>query len=110
VTDWRDYDTIYTERYMGLPADNPEGYDKGRVMRYADRLRGRLLLYYGTADNNVHPSNTLQLIQALNRAHKSYEVQVGPDAAHGAVNMERMMEFFVDNLVLRPERLRTIQP
>ena len=61
-TDWRDYDTIYTERYMGTPAGNAAGYDAGSAMTYAADLRGRLLIYYGTADNNVHPSNALQLI------------------------------------------------
>jgi dipeptidyl-peptidase-4 len=110
VTDWRHYDTIYTERYMGLPEKNADGYEKARVMRYADRLRGRLLIYYGTADNNVHPSNSLQLIQALTRAGKSFEVQVGPDAEHSALSVDRMMEFFIENLVVTPQRLRTVQP
>jgi dipeptidyl-peptidase-4 len=110
VTDWRLYDTIYTERYMGLPAANADGYGRSRVARYADRLRGRLLIYYGTADNNVHPSNSLQLIQALTRARKSFEVQVGPDAEHSAVSVDRMMEFFIENLVVHPERLRTALP
>jgi dipeptidyl-peptidase-4 len=91
---------------MGLPKDNAEGYEKGSAMKYADSLRGRLLLYYGTADNNVHPSNSLQLIDALTRAGKSFEVQVGPDAGHSAVPNGRMMEFFLENLIARPERLR----
>jgi dipeptidyl-peptidase-4 len=103
-TDWRNYDSIYTERYMWLPDENREGYDAGRVMTYASNLKGRLLLYYGTADNNVHPSNSLQLIRALQQAGKSFEVQVGPDLPHGSVNNQRMMEFFIDNLVVRPER------
>lgn len=102
VTDWRNYDTIYTERYMGLPADNPDGYDRSRVMRYAEDLRGALLLYYGTADNNVHPANTLQLIQALDRARKRYALQVGPDTGHSALNQDRMMEFFLEHLVASP--------
>ena len=72
----------------------------GSVMRYVQSLKGRLLLYYGTADNNVHPSNTLQLVQALQRAGKSFDLQVGPDQGHGGVNTDRMMEFFIDNLVL----------
>ena len=67
-TDWRNYDTIYTERYMWIPQENKEGYDKGSAMTYADNLRGRLMLYYGTVDNNVHPSNMMQLIPALQRA------------------------------------------
>ena len=59
------------------------------------------MLYYGTADNNVHPSNMMQLIQALQRAGKSFEVQVGPDQGHSGINQQRMMEFFIENLVLR---------
>jgi dipeptidyl-peptidase-4 len=110
VTDWRLYDTIYTERYMGLPEVNADGYERARVMRYADRMRGRLLIYYGTADNNVHPSNALQLIQALSLARKSVEVQVGPDAEHSSVNVDRMMEFFIEQLVVHPDRLRTVTP
>jgi dipeptidyl-peptidase-4 len=101
-TDWRNYDTIYTERYMWTPEGNTDGYDAGAAMTYADKLNGRLLLYYGTADNNVHPSNSLQLIKALQAAGKSFEVQVGPDQGHSAVNQQRMMEFFIDNLVLHP--------
>jgi dipeptidyl-peptidase-4 len=99
VTDWRNYDTIYTERYMWLPEENKAGYDAGSLMTYASNLKGRLLLYYGTADNNVHPSNSMQLVQALQRAGKSFEVQVGPDQGHGSVNRDRMMEFFIESLV-----------
>ena len=80
VTDWRNYDSIYTERFMGLPAQNPKGYEAASAMSYAKNLKGKLLLYYGTADNNVHPANTLQLIAALGQAGKSYDLQVGPDA------------------------------
>ena len=69
-------------------------------MTYADKLKGRLLIYYGTADNNVHPSNSMQLIQALQRAGKSFEVQVGPDAGHSGVSRDRMLEFFIENLVM----------
>ena len=68
VTDWRNYDTIYTERYMWMPQENKAGYDAGSAMTYAKDLKGRLMLYYGTADNNVHPSNTMQLIKALQDA------------------------------------------
>jgi len=103
-TDWRNYDTIYTERYMWTPQENPSGYDAGSAMRYTQSLKGRLLLYYGTADNNVHPSNTLQLVEALGRAGKSFDLVVGPDQGHSAVNTDRMMEFFIDNLVLHPQK------
>jgi dipeptidyl-peptidase-4 len=101
VTDWRHYDTIYTERYMWIPQENEAGYDAGSAMTHVDKLRGRLMLYYGTADNNVHPSNTMQLIEALQRAEKSFEVQVGPDRGHSGLNRDRMMEFFIENLVTR---------
>ena len=98
-TAWVHYDTIYTERYMWLPTENAAGYKAGSTLTYADKLRGRLLIYYGTADNNVHPNDSMQLIQALQRAGKSFEVQVGPDQGHSAVNRDRMMEFFVENLM-----------
>jgi dipeptidyl-peptidase-4 len=104
VTSWIHYDSIYTERYMWIPQENKEGYDAGNAMRLADKLDGRLLIYYGTADNNVHPTNAMQLIQALQRAGKSFEVQVGPDAGHSSVNQQRMMEFFIENLVVDPPK------
>ncbi len=98
VMDFRNYDTIYTERYLGLPSENKEGYDAASPMTYAKDLRGRLMIFYGTADNNVHPSNSLQLIAALQREGKSFDVQVGPDQGHVSLNRERMMEFFHDAL------------
>ena len=97
-TDWRNYDTIYTERYMGLPDEHAAGYDEASVVKRAKDLQGRLLIYYGSADNNVHPSNSLQLIKALQDAGRSHDVQVGPDHGHSAVNQDRMLEFFIDAL------------
>ena len=99
VTSWRNYDTIYTERYMWIPQENERGYEAGSAMTYAKDLKGRLMLYYGTADNNVHPSNMMQLITALQAAGKSFEVQVGPDRGHSGINPERMAEFFIENLL-----------
>ena len=110
VTSWHHYDTIYTERYMWTPQENEAGYEAGNAMRFADRLKGRLMIYYGTADNNTHPSNALQLIQALQRAGKSFEVQVGPDAGHSGLNSERMMEFFIENLVMNPPAASPASP
>jgi dipeptidyl-peptidase-4 len=75
-------------------------------MTYARNLRGRLLIYYGTADNNVHQNNSMQLIQALQGAGKDFEVQVGPDQGHSGVNSQRMMEFFIENLIMHPERIQ----
>lgn len=100
VMDWRNYDNIYTERYMNLLENNPEGYEAANLRNYAENLEGNLMIYYGTADNNVHPSNSLQMIRALQKAGKSFEVQVGPDLGHTAVNRDRMMEFFIQHLVL----------
>ena len=102
VTAWNHYDSIYTERYMWIPQENKEGYDAGSAMTYARQLKGRLMLYYGTADNNVHPSNMMQLIAALQQAGKSFDVQVGPDRGHSGINADRMMEFFIENLVMKP--------
>jgi len=100
VTDWKHYDTIWTERYMGLPQDNEAGYLAGSAMHYVDNLRGRLMLYFGTADENVHPSNSMALIAALQRAGKSFDLQIGPDRGHDAqVSYDRLMEFLIEHLV-----------
>ena len=104
VTHWKHYDTIYTERYMRTPQANPEGYEAGSAMKYARNLKGWLLIYFGTADNNVHQSNSHELIQALQRAGKYFEVQVGPDQGHTGVNGNRALEFFIERLVLTPPR------
>jgi dipeptidyl-peptidase-4 len=101
VTDWRHYDSIYTERYMWIPQENKAGYDAGSAMTYAGNLKGRLMLFYGTEDNNVHPSNTLALIKAFRTVGKSFELQVGPDMGHSGIGQPRMMEFFIENLVMR---------
>jgi dipeptidyl-peptidase-4 len=101
VTAWNHYDTVYTERYMWIPDENKAGYEAGSAMTYAKNLKGRLMLYYGTADNNVHPSNMMQLIAALQSAGKSFDLQVGPDRGHSGINNDRMMEFFIENLIIR---------
>ncbi|MDP3740598.1 MAG: DPP IV N-terminal domain-containing protein [Hyphomonadaceae bacterium] len=100
VTDYRLYDTAYSERFLGLPQASPEAYDRAAVLTYADRLQGDLLIYYGTSDDNVHPKNSLQFIKALQAAGKSFEVQVGPDRGHTGLDQTRMMEFFIQHLVI----------
>lgn len=116
VTDWRLYDSAYTERYLGLPDQNQAAYDRASLVQMAGRLEAPLMLYYGTADDNVHPKNTLQFIRALQTAGKSFEVQVGPDKGHTSVDQARMMEFFVRTLVMekrpaiRPAPLGTLDP
>ncbi|EQD65233.1 dipeptidyl-peptidase IV, partial [mine drainage metagenome] len=72
VTRWQDYDTIYTERYMGTPQQNPAGYAASSVVAAARRLADPLLLVAGTGDDNVHWQNTLQLVQALIQANRPY--------------------------------------
>ncbi len=103
VSDWRNYDTIYTERYMGILPESKEAYDAGSGVVLADKLTGWLMVYYGTADDNTHPSNSLQVIRALQRANKSFEVQVGVDVGHSGMNTARMMEFFIERLVMGRE-------
>lgn len=98
VMDFRNYDSIYTERYLWIPQDNAAAYNATAPQNFITNLTGRLLLFYGTADNNVHPANTLQLVQALQKAGKSFDLQVGPDQGHASVNRDRMMEFFIDAL------------
>ena len=100
VTDYRLYDTAYSERFLGLPATSPAAYDRAAVLTYAGQLSGALLLYYGTSDDNVHPNNALQLIKALQTAGKSFDLQVGPDRGHTSVDLTRMMEFFIEKLVM----------
>ena len=83
VTDWNNYDSIYTERYMNTPQENPEGYEKTSVVKAADKLHGRLLLLHGMMDDNVHPQNSMQFIQALQRAKKDFQIMVYPQKKHG---------------------------
>jgi dipeptidyl-peptidase 4 len=84
VTDWRLYDTIYTERYMGLLDANPDGYEAASAIPRADRLQDRLLLVHSGLDENVHPQHTMQLLTALARAGKDSELRFYPPGAHGA--------------------------
>ncbi len=82
VTDWANYDTIYTERYMGTPQENPDGYRKASVVSQASRLHGRLLLVHGLRDDNVHPANTFQLVRALQQAGRRFDLMIYPQSRH----------------------------
>jgi dipeptidyl-peptidase-4 len=82
VTDWRNYDSTYTERYMSEPAQNADQYHDFSVVTYADKLHGRLLLVHGTGDDNVHMENTIQFIQKLIDAHLPYDLQLYPRKTH----------------------------
>ncbi len=83
VTDWHYYDSIYTERYMNTPQENPKGYEETSVVRAAKNLHGKLLIAHGLIDDNVHAQNSLQLIDALQKADKDFEVMFYPHARHG---------------------------
>ena len=82
VTNWRNYDSIYTERYMGLPKDNASGYDEFDRQRRGS-LHGSLLLVHGTSDDNVHFQNTIQMTDALIKAGKQFRLMVYPNKTHG---------------------------
>jgi dipeptidyl-peptidase-4 len=83
VTDWRLYDSAYTERYMGLLWENTAGYDSASVFTYLDRLRGHLLLIHGTADDNVHAQHTIQLVNAAIAQGKQIDLFLYPNRNHG---------------------------
>lgn len=83
VTNWRYYDSIYTERFMGLPQDNPLGYDNNSPINHVDKLKGKFLLNHGTADDNVHFQNSVEMIEKLVQAGKQFDVMVYPDKNHG---------------------------
>jgi len=84
VGDWRLYDSIYTEHYMGLLADNKQGYDESSPVVNAPKLKGRLMLIHGMMDENVHPSNTMQMLTAFTDAGKDVEVRLYPPGRHGS--------------------------
>ena len=98
VTHWKNYDTIYTERYMRTPQENPDGYRLGSCMEYVDRLQGKLFILHGLVDDNVHPSNTWQLVDALQKAGKRFDLMVYPNSAHGFRYNELKWEYFVRHL------------
>jgi dipeptidyl-peptidase-4 len=89
VTDWRLYDSVYTERYMDTPSENPEGYRDGSVQTYADRLKGALFMEHGDMDDNVHMQNTVQLIGKFMAAGRDFGFMLYPDQRHGFRGKER---------------------
>jgi dipeptidyl-peptidase-4 len=99
VTDWRQYDTIYTERYMRTPQENEAGYNAGSCIPLAHQLKGKLLIMHGMVDDNVHPTNAWALIDALDKADKSYECRFFPNAQHGFGGSETQWEFLYRHLV-----------
>ena len=105
VADWRDYDSIYTERYMGTPQNNPEGYKKSSPVNAAKNLHGKLLLIHGAIDDNVHMQNTIQFVYELQKAGKQFQLMLYPKSRHGVTDplllkhmRQMMLEFIVENL------------
>jgi dipeptidyl-peptidase-4 len=105
VTDLRNYDSIWTERYMGLPQENPEGFDQSNPVFFIDRYRGGLFLIHGANDDNVHFSNTMQLARALQDRGKPFQLMVYPGKDHSIQGRETQMhlyramtDFFIKNL------------
>jgi len=101
VTDWRNYDSIYTERYMRRPQDNPDGYEKSSCLTYAKNLKGKLFIHHGAVDDNVHPGNTIQLVQALLKENKTFDMMIYPEQQHG-ISVPRYpasrVEYFIEHL------------
>jgi dipeptidyl-peptidase-4 len=107
VSDWRNYDTIYTERYMGLPGDNPDGYRRSSPRFDAASLSGELLLVHSTLDDNVHPQNAMQFAYELQKAGKPFRMMMYPRSSHGvsdpalAMHLRNMMLDFTTQNLLR---------
>lgn len=103
VSNWKFYDSIYTERYMGTKESNPTGYDSNAPTSYADKLKGNFLLVHGTADDNVHFQNSAELINSLIKANKQFDLFVYPDKNHGIyggntrLHLFTMMTNFIKN-------------
>ncbi|MFN3753166.1 S9 family peptidase [Flavobacterium sp.] len=105
VTNWRFYDSIYTERYMQTPQENASGYDDNSPINHVSKLKGKFLLIHGTADDNVHVQNTMQMIEALVQANKQFDWAIYPDKNHGIYGgktriqlYNKMTNFIKENL------------
>ena len=105
VTNWRYYDNIYTERYMQTPQENPNGYDENSPINHVEKLKGHYLLVHGSADDNVHVQNTMEMISALVKANKQFDLLIYPDKNHSIYGgnsrlhlYQKMTNFILDNL------------
>lgn len=105
VTNWRFYDSIYTERYMTTPQENASGYDDNSPINHVDKLKGKYLLVHGTADDNVHVQNTMRMVEALVQANKQFDWAIYPDKNHGIYGgntrihlYNKMTNFIKENL------------
>ena len=105
VTNWRFYDSVYTERYMQTPEENASGYDKNSPINHVDKLKGKFLLIHGSGDDNVHVQNSMQMMEALIQANKQFDSQIYPDKNHGIYGgktriqlYNKMTNFIKENL------------
>ena len=105
VTNWRYYDNIYTERYMQTPQENANGYDENSPINHVDKLKGDYLLIHGSADDNVHVQNSMEMISALVKANKKFDLFIYPDKNHGIYGgntrlhlYQKMTDFILKNL------------
>ena len=105
VTNWRYYDTVYTERFLRTPQENPKGYDENSPTEFAKLMKGNFLLIHGTADDNVHFQNSMEFSEALIQANKQFEFMAYPDKNHGIYGgytrpqlYQKMTDFILENL------------
>lgn len=108
VTSWELYDSVYTERFMDTPQENPEGYKTGSVLTYVDKYKGLLRIMHGDMDDNVHMQNTIQLIDKLENANKHFELMIYSGGRHGwggvksAHDRSERYRFYYQNLLNKP--------
>ena len=105
VTNWRFYDSVYTERYMQTPEENASGYDQNSPINHVSKLKGKFLLIHGSGDDNVHVQNSMQMMEALIQANKQFDSQIYPDKNHGIYGgktriqlYNKMTNFIKENL------------
>ena len=105
MIDWKLYDSVYTERYMDTPQENPEGYKNGSVLTYVNQLKGKLRITHGTMDDNVHVQNTIQFIDRAQDAGKTFELILYPGERHGIRGKKRLygnrsnLNFWLEHLL-----------
>ena len=112
VTSWRFYDTVYTERFLRTPQENPGGYDENSPVNYAEKLKGNYLLVHGTGDDNVHVQNSYRMINSLIEANKQFDMFIVPDRTHGIYKGKntrlnlytKMTNFVEEHLIMKSDK------
>ncbi|KGO95299.1 peptidase S9 [Flavobacterium enshiense DK69] len=105
VTSWRNYDTIYTERYMQTPQENASGYDNNSPITHVSKLKGNLLVVHGTGDDNVHVQNTMKMVEALVQANKQFDLMLYPDKNHGIYGGKTRLQLYTKMTNFLKEKL-----